>query len=92
MAVVVDASAPSQELYEAVSSRAMSGGQLPEGCQVHIAGPAEGRWRVLTVWDSREAFEKFREEKLLPTFRELAGDDAPPPADPDVNEVHTFIK
>ena len=92
MPVIVEAEAPSQEVYEAVSSRAMSGGQLPEGCHVHIAGPAGGRWRVLTVWDSREAFQKFREEKLLPTFREIAGDDAPPPGDPDVNEVHTFIK
>ena len=47
---------------------------------------------MLTVWDSREAFEKFRQEKLLPAFREIAGDDAPPPGDPDINEVHTFIK
>lgn len=92
MAVIVEAHAPSQEMYEAVSSRAMSGGRLPDGCHVHIAGPAGDRWRVLTVWDSREAFEKFREEKLLPTFREVAGDDSPPPPDPDVNDVHTFIK
>ena len=92
MAVVVDASAPSQELYEAVSSRLMGDGRLPEGCHVHIAGPAEGRWRVLTVWDSREAFEKFREEKLVPTLMEISGGQAQPPPDPDVNEVHTFIK
>jgi hypothetical protein len=65
-------------MYEAVSARAMSGDQLPDGCQLHIAGSVEQGWRVITVWESREAFDRFREEKLLPAIREVAGGEGPP--------------
>lgn len=57
----------------------MPGDQLPDGCQLHIAGPVAEGWRVITVWETREAFDRFREEKLLPTIRELAGDAPPRP-------------
>ncbi len=93
MAVVVSAVAPglTADMYEAVSAKAMSGDQLPEGCQVHIAGPVGQGWRVITVWDSRERFDQFREEKLLPAIRELAGDNGPPDVDPEVNPVHRLL-
>jgi hypothetical protein len=93
MAVVVSAVAPglTADMYEAVSGRAMSGDQLPEGCQLHIAGPIEQGWRVITVWDSREAFARFREERLLPAVREVAGDAGPADVEPEVNPVHKLI-
>jgi hypothetical protein len=92
MSVVVSAVAPgfSAELYEAVTVRAMPGDQLPDGCKLHIAGPVEQGWRVITVWESREAFDRFREEKLLPALREVAGE-APPPAEPEISPVHKLI-
>jgi hypothetical protein len=46
---------------------------------------------VITVWESREDFDRFREEKLLPAIRELAGDEPPPTAEPEVNPVHKLI-
>jgi hypothetical protein len=63
MSVVVSAVAPgfSADMYEAVTSKAMPGDQLPDGCELHIAGPVEQGWRVITVWESREAFDRFRE-------------------------------
>ena len=93
MSVVVSAVAPglNAEMYEAVTGRAMPGDQLPDGCELHIAGPVEQGWRVITVWESREAFERFREEELLPAIREIAGDEAPPAAEPEVNPVHKLI-
>jgi hypothetical protein len=93
MSVVVSAVAPgfSAEMYEAVSGRAMPGDQLPAGCKLHIAGPVEQGWRVITVWESREAFDRFREEKLLPAFREVAGEAPPPPAEPEISPVHKLI-
>ncbi|MGH2983265.1 MAG: hypothetical protein ACRDK5_03260 [Solirubrobacterales bacterium] len=93
MSVVVSAVAPglSADMYEAVSARAMSGDQLPEGCELHIAGPVEQGWRVITVWESREMFDRFREERLLPAIREVAGDDGPPDVEPEVNPVHKLI-
>jgi hypothetical protein len=91
MSVVVSAVAPglTAEMYEAVSSKAMSGDQLPEGCHLHIAGPVDQGWRVITVWDSRELFDEFREEKLVPAIRELGGD--PPEVEPEVNPVHRLL-
>jgi hypothetical protein len=69
----------------------MPGYQLPDGWELHIAGPVEQGWRVITVWESREAFDRFREKKLLPAIRELVGDQGAPPAEPEVNPVHRLI-
>jgi heme-degrading monooxygenase HmoA len=94
MSVVVSAVTPglNAELYEAVTSRVMPDDQLPEGNELHIAGPVAQGWQVITVWESREAFERFREEKLLPAIREVAGDQAPSPGEPEVNPVHKLVK
>jgi hypothetical protein len=93
MAVVVSAVVPdfTVDIYEAVTEKAMAGGQLPDGCQLHIAGPVEKGWRVITVWDSRETFEQFREEKLLPAIRETVGEGGRPPVEPEVSPVHRLI-
>ena len=93
MAVVVLAVAPGNtvDVYEAVTGKVMAGDQLPEGCQLHIAGPVEEGWRVITVWDSPEAFHRFRDEKLLPAIREIAGEGGRPPVEPEVNPVHKLI-
>jgi hypothetical protein len=79
MCVVVSAVAGglTAEMYEAVSGRVMPGDQLPDGCKVHIAGPVENGWRVITVWESSQAFDRFREEKLLPAIRALGDEEAP---------------
>ena len=76
MAVVVvnEIEGGNQELYEQVNPKVMPNGQLPDGCQVHIAGPIENGWRVITVWDSDEQFQQFRNETLLPAIREAAGE------------------
>jgi hypothetical protein len=68
--VVAEFEGGDQEFYEEVSGKALPGGQLAEGAQVHISGPIEGGWRVITVWDSEEQFERFRDEKLTPILRE----------------------
>jgi hypothetical protein len=60
-----------QGFYEQVSGKALPGGQLPDGVQVHIAGPIEGGWRVITVWDSEDQFNRFRDEKLAPILQEV---------------------
>jgi hypothetical protein len=93
MPVVVSAVTPglNAERYEAVTSKVMPDGKLPQGCQVHIAGPVEQGWRVITVWESRQAFEQFREQTLLPAIHQLAGDEAPPVVEPEVNPVHKLI-
>jgi hypothetical protein len=92
MAVVVvnEIEGGSQEMYDQVNPRVMEGDNLPEGCQVHIAGPVQNGWRVVTVWDSEEQFQQFRDEKLIPALREAGSEDRVAPqisADP----VHRLL-
>jgi hypothetical protein len=92
MAVVIvnEIEGGDQDFYDQVNPKVIEGGTLPDGCQVHIAGPVENGWRVITVWDSEEQFQQFRDEKLIPTIREVGGEDRIAPkisADP----VHKLI-
>ena len=90
MAVVVVGMAPNEETYDDVSSRLMESEQLPEGCLVHIASPTSGGFRVITVWNSEDQYRQFREEKLLPAFKEVGGEAAGGP-DAEVQPVHKHI-
>jgi hypothetical protein len=92
MAVVIvnEIEGGSQELYDQVNPKVMEGDTLPDGCQAHIAGPVESGWRVVTVWDSEEQFQRFRDEKLLPAMRE-AGEDARIAPQISANPVYRFI-
>jgi hypothetical protein len=51
--------------------------ESPEGLIVHSAGQGEQGYYVYDVWESREAFERFMEEKLGPALAEVMG--GPPP-------------
>jgi hypothetical protein len=77
MAVVIvnEIEGGNQDFYEQVNPKVMPEGRLPDGCQLHIAGPTENGWRVITVWDSDEQFQQFRNETLIPAMREAGGED-----------------
>ena len=77
MAVVIvnEIEGGSQDLYEQVNPKVMPEGRLPDGCQLHIAGPVENGWRVITVWESDERFQQFRQEQLIPAMRETGGEE-----------------
>ena len=57
-----------------------------EGVLCHIAGPYDGGWRVVDVWESEEAFHSFG-ERLVPALQ-AAGVDAPAP---QPFPVHNFV-
>jgi hypothetical protein len=59
-----------QSMYDEINPRVMSEGRLPDGCRVHIAGPTDDGWRVITVWESEERFQQFREEALIPALQD----------------------
>jgi hypothetical protein len=73
MAICVIADNPkgTVELYEQVMQRVAQGGGLPpEGAIFQIAGPSEPGWRVVSLWESREAFDRFAAERLAPAWNE----------------------
>ena len=92
MAIVVvnEMQGGSQEMYDEVGSKVMEGGRLPEGCQAHIAGPSEAGWRVITVWDSEDQFQQFRDNKLIPALQDSGyGDRVSPQI--TTQPVHRFL-
>ena len=92
MAVVIvnEITGGNQDFYEQVNPKVMPGGQLPEGCQAHIAGPIEGGWRVITVWDSDERFQQFRDETLIQPY-EMPGATTASPRRSSPNPVHNLM-
>jgi hypothetical protein len=88
--IVNEIEGANQDFYEQVNPKVMPGGQLPDGCQLHIAGPIDNGWRVITVWDSDEQFQEFRNEKLIPAIRDVGAEDRIAPRI-DMNPVHRLI-
>lgn len=84
MAVGVLSAAPefTKELYDSVTEKMfghspMGTDEAPEGLIMHSAGQGEQGYYVYDVWESREAFERFMEERLGPAMAEVMG--GPPP-------------
>jgi len=90
MAVVVVGQVPDQGTYDEVSSKVLDTEQLPEGCLVHIASPSSSGFRVITVWESEDQYQQFRNEKLLPAIQEVSGGAVEGP-DAEVQPVHRHI-
>jgi len=67
-----------QEQYDQAFETVQRGGRKDEGLIFHVAGPIEGGWRVVDVWESQEAVNKFFQEVLGPTLQELGFAATPP--------------
>jgi hypothetical protein len=78
MAVLVIAEAPggTAEQDEAMMRQLGLGDSPAPGALVRVAGPVEGGWRIVSVWESQEAVEAFRRERLEPALRQ-AGEAMP---------------
>lgn len=58
-----------KENYEAsIAAVHPAKGVLPKGQIFHAAGPAAGGWQIVAIHESKENWEKFRDEVLLPTM------------------------
>jgi len=85
MAVGVLIAAPevTKEIYDAVTEKAFGHAppvredEAPDGLLVHSAGPGEQGYYIYDIWESREAFGRFMEEKMGPAIAEVMG--GPPP-------------
>ncbi|HKB19405.1 MAG TPA: hypothetical protein VKC65_00230 [Gaiellaceae bacterium] len=56
-----------------------------EGLLSHSAGQGEGHFRVVDIWESEEAANRFG-EIIVPILRELGVE-----GDPDLYSVHTYV-
>lgn len=79
-----------QEHYDAAHAVMEIVSNPPEGMIVHSAGPVDGGWGVIDFWASREEFDRFVSERLMPGLHGLGDRGFPSP--PDVKEfpVHNL--
>ena len=68
-----------QDQYKAVVGAAHPGGKLPAGQRYHAAGPSEGGWLVVAVWDSKADYDTFMTGTLIPALGSTPGAFASPP-------------
>jgi hypothetical protein len=80
MAVGVLAAAPefTRQVYDNITEKMFGHSPLradeaPEGLILHSAGQGEQGFYVYDVWESREDFERFMEERLGPAMAEVMG-------------------
>jgi len=70
-----------QEQYDAMHAQIAPLGSEASGFVAHIAGPTQGGWYVMEVWESKADFERFIQEKVSPLM---------PPGAPPPNVVEEF--
>jgi hypothetical protein len=54
------------EQYEASLAALAPTGDLPEGQIYHAAGPSERGWTIVEIHDSKESFERYRNDIARP--------------------------
>jgi hypothetical protein len=58
--------------YEALGAK-LAGGEPPVGILYHACGPKDDSWLIAEIWESREAFDRWVDERLLPAMRAVGG-------------------
>jgi len=65
---------------------------LPEGLIAHVAGPTDEGVRIIDVWESEEAWERFQAERLAPAIAALGGPARPEPTFRDLHPEHVVFR
>jgi hypothetical protein len=66
IAQIIEMPGATERDYRVAFAAIQPGGTWPEGQLAHLAGPAADGFRVIDVWESREAFERFETAVLAP--------------------------
>jgi hypothetical protein len=82
-----------KEQYEAVLAAVHpSRNSLPKGQIVHVAGPSAGGWTIVAVHESKESWEHFRDDILMPQMKKgINGGFGGPPQE-TAFDVHNLQK
>lgn len=78
-----------KENYEAsLAAVHPSDGSLPDGQIYHAAGSSPGGWTIVAVHESKQSWEKFRDDVLGPRLQ--AGVDGGFPTPPQETEIDVY--
>jgi hypothetical protein len=60
--------------------------KLPDGQIFHAAGPSAGGWTIIAVHESKETWERFRDDTLLPRLQAgIEGGFTTPPQETEID-------
>ena len=62
--LLFNGSGVTQAQYEQVRNEVAPGNRPPAGLLYHAAGPIPNGWRVIEIWESQEAADRFFRDKL----------------------------
>jgi hypothetical protein len=82
--------ASSWEQYEGVAGALVD--PPPDGLILHVAGPTDEGVRIIDVWESEEAWQRFRSERLEPAIAALGGPARPEPTFRDLHPEHVVLR
>jgi hypothetical protein len=57
-----------EKMEQVIAHVRARGPVLPEGARLLVAGPGDPGMRVITIWDSNEARERFLSERLSDAY------------------------
>jgi len=82
------------EMYDGVNAEMDVENDPPEGLLFHWAGEVDDKWTIIDVWETREANDRFRDERLMPAIQKVSGMDPSEGPGPTVTEfaVHKYVK
>ena len=91
-AIVHNFEGGTKEQYETTVAAVHPGkDKLPDGQIFHAAGPSEGGWTIIAVHESKESWERFRDQTLLPRLQAgVEGGFAGPPKETEF-DLHTLL-
>jgi hypothetical protein len=81
-------------LYDGVQAAMDIVSDPPDGLMFHWAGEVDGKWTITDVWETRDAYDRFRDERLFPAIRKVSGMDPANGPQPTITEcaVHNYFR
>jgi len=78
-----------QEQYEEINQKAFGNStgpaENPQGMIIHTAGATSGGWRIFDVWESKDDFQRFMDEVIMPAAEGM------PEIAPEIYELTNII-
>jgi hypothetical protein len=70
-------------MYDQLNQEMGVESDLPSGLIHHYAAKDGNDLLIWDIWESKEDFERFMNERLMPAFQKLSGGEAPPEGGPE---------
>ena len=77
------------EQYERVAAAQMQ--PAPRGLILHVAGPTDEGVRIIDIWESEQAWQYFRAQRLAPAIAAFGAPGRPEPTFRDLHPVHVVL-